>query len=60
MLKSLFLNETVFELNTPTHIHAQWGCECLELHDFGFEAYKRSDHHRNKIIFNFGIQTPTV
>lgn len=49
MLKSLFLNETVFELNISTHIQAQWGCECLELYDFGVKAYKISDHHRNKI-----------
>lgn len=35
MLKSLFLNETVFEFNIPTPIQAQWGCECLKLYEFG-------------------------
>lgn len=52
MFKSLFLNETVFELNTPTLIQAQWDCECLELYDFGLKASKRSDHHRIKIKLN--------
>lgn len=52
MLKSLFLNETVFEFNIPTHIQAQWGCECLKLYDFGLKASKHADHHRIKTKFN--------
>lgn len=51
MLESL-LNEIVLELNIPTHMQTQWGCECLELYDFGVKACKFSDHPRNKIKFN--------